>query len=104
MTTQKFTHPSVEERRAEDKDAQAPTSPSSHTKWVPRGPARPGGSARRAERHWGVGPDAGAARPDDGLAVHLYRGAARIMAAGPKDTPWPASAPIFQGGAVGAPT
>lgn len=28
-----------------------------------------------------AGPGAGQARPDDGLAVHFYRGAARIMAA-----------------------
>ena len=39
-----------------------------------RGPARPGGAARGAERHPRAGPGAGPSRADDGLAVHVLPG------------------------------
>ena len=71
----KVSHPSVDERRARGQGSPQP-HPSLQPRRMGAGrrPARPGRPARGAERHPRAGPGAGAARPDDGLAVHLLPG------------------------------
>ena len=68
-------HPSVEERKAAGKRVPGTASLASHQGWVPApGPPGSGRAARGAGPHAGARPGAGAARADDGLAVHVLPG------------------------------
>jgi uncharacterized protein (DUF2252 family) len=88
MTTQKITHPSVEDRRAEGKEARARTSPSSHTKWRPAAD-RPDPVALLEEQNVTREPDLVPVRHGRMMVspFTFYRGAAKIMAADLRDTP-----------------
>ena len=75
MAVRKIAHPSIDERKAEGKEARDPDAAVEPLGVAPGGgPPRSGRAAGGAERHPGAGPGAGAARPDDGLAVHLLPG------------------------------
>ncbi len=84
MAVRKIAHPSIDERKAKGLDARDQASPSSHTKWAPAGPPRPGRPAAGAGRHPRAGPGAGPSWPDDGLAVHLLPGRGQDHGGGPE--------------------
>ena len=88
MAGQRITHPSVEERRAEGKDARARTSPSSHAGWAPAAD-RPDPVALLEEQNLTREPDLVPVRHGRMMVspFTFYRGAAKIMAADLTDTP-----------------
>jgi uncharacterized protein (DUF2252 family) len=88
MTTQTINYPSVDERRAEGKQARVRTSQSSHTGWAPAAD-RPDPVALLEEQNLTREPDLVPVRHGRMMVspFTFYRGAAKIMAADLKDTP-----------------
>ena len=80
-TAARVEHFTVAERTARGKAARAEVPRASHGRWEP---ALPSARSRRAARGAGADPGARArsnpVRPDARLAVHVYRGAAYLMA------------------------
>ena len=84
MAVRKIAHPSIDERKAMGVAARDRAPLSSHAKWRPAADrAGPGRAAGGAGHHPRAGPGAGAARPDDGLAVHLLPGRRQDHGGGP---------------------
>ena len=81
-------HPSVEERRAQRKEARSRTPLSSHTGWAPAAD-RPDPVALLEEQNVAREPDLVPVRHGRMLVspFTFYRGAAKIMAADLKETP-----------------
>ena len=84
----KVTHPSVDERRAQGKEARNRTALSSHAEWTPAR-NRPDPAALLEEQNRTREPDLVPVRHGRMLVspFTFYRGAAKIMAADLKDTP-----------------
>jgi uncharacterized protein (DUF2252 family) len=84
----RIAHPSVEERRAQGKEARDRTPPSSHTGWAPA-TDRPDPVALLEEQNRAREPDLVPVRHGRMLVspFTFYRGAAKIMAADLEDTP-----------------
>jgi uncharacterized protein (DUF2252 family) len=88
MAPRRIAHPTVDERRAEGKEAQNRTPLSSHTGWTPAAD-RPDPVALLQEQDATREPDLVPVRHGRMLVspFTFYRGAAKIMAADLKDTP-----------------
>ena len=88
MAAQPITHPSVEERKAEGREARTRTAPSSHARWRPAAD-RPDPVALLEEQNLTREPDLVPVRHGRMMVspFTFYRGAAKIMAADLKDTP-----------------
>jgi uncharacterized protein (DUF2252 family) len=86
--TAKVEHPSVDDRRAQGKDAGNRTPPTSHVGWEPAG-SRPDPVALLEEQNVTREPDLVPVRHGRMMAspFTFYRGAAKLMAADLKDTP-----------------
>jgi uncharacterized protein (DUF2252 family) len=88
MAVKRVAHPSVEERRAQGKEARDQTPPSSHAGWAPA-TDRPDPVGLLEEQNLTREPDLVPVRHGRMLVspFTFYRGAAKIMAADLKDTP-----------------
>jgi uncharacterized protein (DUF2252 family) len=88
MTARKVTHPTVDDRRAQGKEARDRTPPSSHAGWVPAAD-RPDPLGLLEEQNRTREPDLVPVRHGRMLVspFTFYRGAARIMAADLDGTP-----------------
>ena len=84
----KIAHPSIEERKAQGKDARLKVEPSGHAGWVPAAD-RPDPVALLEEQNATREPDLVPVRHGRMMVspFTFYRGAAKIMAADLKDTP-----------------